>query len=681
MTDSNYTPLPTEPENAPQQLRRRHKHRSKGLPRLLRKLRRRTRQVAWGSLTLVVLALLAVLIVASLVVAADGTSRVQSSLTSLNRVLAGLNTKPRTEITLADFDRLDTSVNELVNNLQMARRQLGLFRPLSGLNSTLHAALTQLDASLDLALAAQEMLGGLRPTLFFLVSGNTQEQVAARISSGERMVELLQLGRGAFLRAAEHLNTARTILDQIDIRQLSPDLVLRIDSMVDYHQQLVQANDILLSGPELLNGVLGLDGERSYLVLSQNSDELRPSGGYISTFGWMTMRNGRITGYSYSPTTATSPNPPPAALASQVNVPDWWIRYSQPLYAAWDGSWYANFPQTAQMAMWYYNSGNNPRSPVDGVIAIDIIGFEQILDALGRVSVPGYEGYASVITTENFRDVVYTIRENRDGEHKRFVAALYQQIFQDWQEASADPRVGAQLLARMFEALQQKHIMFYFAEPELNRAVYALGWAGAQAPARENDYLLVADANLGNKSNRSIFRQWTHDVTIEADGSLLNRATVAYDYSDRVAARDPAVNPLYHGRLDYNNLLQVFVPPGSRLEATNLTRAPEVVTTDTHTIFVSRVTVPYDGAERFQFTYRTPPLVQAIGGYQRYRLLLQKQPGTLGDVASVQIKLPPNATIIGVNPAPLTSYNLDQPILEFRFTLDTDQWIELIYSQ
>src|SRR5690606_14409030 len=358
----------------------------------------------------------------------------------------------------------------------------------------------------------------------------------------------------------------------------------------------------------------------------------------------------------------------------------WWIRYGQPIYAAWDGSWYADFPSTARMAMWYYDSGNNPQSPVDGVIAIDIIGFEKILAALQRVVVPGY---AEVVTPDNFRQMVYDIRArgHSENEHKQFIAALYQQIFSQWQTASADPQISARLLGEMLEAVQQKHIMLYFADEQLNEAVNSLGWSGAQTPARDHDYLLVADANLGNKSNRSIFRQLTYDADIQADGTLRSRATISYDYSDRVASADPAVDPQYHGQLDYNNLLQVFVPLGSRIETTsNLPQPPRVVEADGHNIFVSRVSVPYDTSQRFQYSYATPPLVEKIGPYQRYRLLIQKQPGTNANPVNMQVTLPAGARPIGISPEPATSYQLDRPILEFRFMLDSDRWIEVIYQ-
>src|SRR5690606_12279684 len=132
----------------------------------------------------------------------------------------------------------------------------------------------------------------------------------------------------------------------------------------------------------------------------------RPSGGYLSTYGWMVMRNGRIVDYDYSATTTTSPNPPASTAELPFEIPDWWLQFRQPVYAAWDGSWSADFHSTAERAIWYYNAGNNPHAPVTGAIAIDIDGFEMILEALGPVSVPDYR---VTVSTNDFRNVIYDI--------------------------------------------------------------------------------------------------------------------------------------------------------------------------------------------------------------------------------------------------------------------------------
>ena len=638
------------------------------------------RLLPWRALVLSVLIMVIVLAVGQAVLIADASNNLEGSFRSLNRVMNTLGSKAGTELTLNDFNRLESSLGEVSRNLARMQQRTRLVAPLASLNPDWGIMLDSLEAGRALTTAGERMLAGLEPTIFFMVAGQDDGALAGGISSGERIVELLTIGRGQFISAADQLARARGIMDRMDLTGVSASLLLQLEDLETYYRQIADMNTLLLDAPELLTEALGLQETQRYLILAQNSDELRPSGGYISTYGWMTVRNGRIVDYSYSPSTVTSPFPPPSDLASEIPIPDWWIQPNQPITAAWDGSWYADFPATAAMARWYYNTGNNPQSPVNGVIAIDIYGFEAVLNILGRVRVPGYD---VVITPQNFREIVYDIRAFGEGElpHKRFVADVYRQIFSDWQAVSEQAQQNADLLGVALEALQQKHIMIYFPDERLAHAMDVLGWSGAQRPGVEHDYLMVADANLGNKSNRSILRQTTYDVQIRADGTLHGRTTIAYDYPSRLADQDPAVNPLYHGRLDYSNLLQVFVPAQSSIMATgNVQERVQAVAQDEHTILVSRVSVRYDDSARIRFEYETPPLIEQFGPYQRYRLLLQKQPGMGAEAVTVQVTLPPGARVVNTSPAPATSYRLEQLVLDFRLTLDADQWIEVTFE-
>jgi hypothetical protein len=330
------------------------------------------------------------------------------------------------------------------------------------------------------------------------------------------------------------------------------------------------------------------------------------------------------------------------------------------------------------MAAWYYDNGGNPHSPVDGVIGIDVAGFEYLLQGLGQVVVPEYN---EVVTADNFREVIYRIRAEGEAElaHKRFLAALYSEILSAWQ--SADQEVNIQVRGALLRALQEKHIMIYFTDDSLNQAIDVLGWSGKQNRGTDHDYLQVVDANLGNKADRSVIRQLTYDVEIMPDGTLHSRTAIAYDYSARVAEQDPAARP-EHGSINYNSILQVFVPANSVLTDTNNLRfEPTVVASDTHTDFVARIGVEYNQSERVQFAYTTPVLVERFDPYRRYKLVLQKQPGTLDELANVQITLPSSASVIHTSPQAAASYSLEQPILEFRVDLTTDQEIEVIYTQ
>jgi len=636
-----------------------------------------TQAVPWLSVLIIVIAAMIVTGAVVSSVFSYALNRVQNSLSGFQRVVRDVGNAANGDFTLEDFDRLYSSVLDLQSSIGFAKSQTALLRPLRSMRPEIDNTLMLIDAANGLVASADSMLNGMQPALSILFGRGDNEVLTARISQGERLVERLRIGRTAFVRAGEQLQTVRGWLDGMTLETIPVEYLFYVNQLNTYYELLTQTNEVLLNSPELLTAAFGLGDQQDYLILSQNSDELRPSGGYISTYGWLSVRNGRIVDYGYSPTTATSPNPPPANAVTAVTVPDWWIAYNSPIYAAWDGSWYADFPTTAQMALWFYDTGSNLHAPVDGVIAIDIFGFEAILAALGEVRIPGY---IEAVNASNFRQMIYDIRAE-DGEHKQFLAALYTQIFADWQDSISNPEVNQRMLGVLLQTLQEKHIMLYFNDPNLNESVQILGWAGNQSPEPQYDYLMTADANMGNKSNRSIIRQLSASVYIQLDGTAQNELTVAYDYSGQTAENDPAVDEAHHGPLDYQNLLQVFVPRTSVLTGTdNLDFDPVVEDTAQYSHFVADIVVEYDSSQQYEFRYTTPLVVEPVGNYRRYSLLIQKQPGTRGDLVNVQVFLPPGAALVDASPEPTASYTIDQTIVEFDLTLRADQWITITYA-
>jgi hypothetical protein len=73
-------------------------------------------------------------------------------------------------------------------------------------------------------------------------------------------------------------------------------------------------------------------------------------------------------------------------------------------------------------------------------------------------------------------------------------------------------------------------------------------------------------------------------------------------------------------------------------------------------------------------------LIEDLGNFQHYRLLIQKQAGAREQSANVQITFPETASIISSSPEADASYDLDNPILDYRLNLDSDQWIDVIYQ-
>ncbi len=645
-----------------------------------RSVKRLAKKIRWQYLLILCIALLALAGVGSLALVTDANARVQGSWSELQRILTTTAGGAYSDLKTDDFDRLNFALKNLTDTLETAQNQVGVFRFLSPIRKDIGATIETLTIAREVAYGASDMLSGMQPMIYFLLQLNSNQNTSTfQSSAGARAVELLRLGQGSLLNARNHFQSADERIKSLRMEDVPSSLVLTVQELISYEAELRNANTILLNTPDLLTKAMGLDDPQTYLVLAQNSDELRPSGGYISTYGWLSMRRLKITDFDYQPTSDKSPLPPPAALANNITVPAWWIQREKPIYTAWDGSWYADFPSTAKMAAWFYDNGQNPHAPVDGVIAIDIYGFEAILQGFGSITVPGYN---QVVTPANFREVVYQIRasDEPDAPHKRFLAAFYKELFKQWQSVS--PENSTAVFNAVFRALREKHIMLYFTESKLNDAIDLLGWSGKQDAATDHDYLMVADTNMGSKSNRSITRQLTYDVQIQSDNAVQSRTSIEYDFPASVAMKDPGFNLKNYTDINYFNTLQVFAPVGSKITATrNLQARVNTVTMPGYVDFVTLTKVDYDGTERFQFSYTTPAIVQKFGNYWRYRLLLQKQPGTVGDSVNVQITLPKNASVIKTSPEVAATYNLGQPILEFRTQLTTDQWIQVVFSK
>ena len=626
----------------------------------------------------IILTVLLVILTSLSVLVVDSTNRLQRASESLNRDLITISEKSATEITLDDIETLDESIADLLDLTERTRLFTLPLRPIATLNTDWRTSLQSLDVTRELALSAQTMLDGVQPVLVFVYSTET-ETPSTDMTSGARITDLLEFSVPNFELAAEHLEEAENRLNTIRLNNVSIEQVLRYDTLVNMYEQLGTYNNVLLNGADVLSTMLGIDDETSYLVLAQNNDEIRPSGGFIGSYGWFIVQNGRIVDFDYSPSDDNNPNPPPDDFVDTLDIPDWWIRYENPVYAAWDGSWHVDFSMTAELAATYYEAGNNPNSPIDAVIAIDIRGFELLLDVLGDVPVLSY---GVTVNRDNFRDVVYDIRSDGAAadEHKIFLAAVYQAIHSEW---SRLPETELpKLLAALLTGLQEKHILLYYTDNTAQAAIENLGWGGQQLSGNGYDYLLVADANIsGNKSNNSIQRSIAYDVEILLDGSINQRLAIQYDYLDTIAQDDAAVNPRYHGPLIYLNRLQLFTPAMSQLiESDNLQQVTSFETPD-HMQHVTRIQVNYDTTERFEFTYETPAVIEDIGRFSRYRLLIQKQPGVRDESVVVRVVLPPDAEFINASPETEAVFELEQISLDFFINLTSDQWIDVIFEQ
>lgn len=642
---------------------------------LQRRFRRSGRTMRWNGLRGLTLIFILVAIMTLAILIVFSLNRLTLASNNLNRVVINLSEQALTDTTLDDIETLDTALEDVLTYMTYSRIFMMPVRPIIALVPDGRASLKRLDIAYEMALASEEMLDGLQPALYFLIADEGNPS-SSRTTSGARVMELLEFGLINFDAADSHLEEASSILETVQLNRLSDRQILQYQEITAIHEQLETINRALSGSPIFIRELLGINHETSYLVLAQNNDEIRPSGGFIGSYGWMHVLNGNVNDFNYSPSDDNSPSPPRDDFAERLTIPEWWLRYQNPIVAAWDGSWHVDFSETAALAMAYYNEGDNPGAPVDAALAIDITGFEILLDVLGEVFIPESE---VTVTAENFRDVVYDIRAGGQSvdAHKEFLGDVYRAIQSDWSNLPSDelPR----LIEALLSALEQKHIMLYFDDANAQAVVDTLGWGGDLLETEGYDYILVADANLsGNKSNNSIQRSFSYDVNLLDDGSAEQRLAIQYDYLDRIARDDPAVNPEFHGPLLYLNRIQIFTPPTVENIGSSFASLQSFAGED-YTRHISSIQIDYDSTQRYDITYQTEDMVETTANLSHYRLLIQKQPGTRSETIDVRITLPDNSEPVFVFPETDAVYESTQVSVEYLFELESDTWIDIIY--
>ena len=187
------------------------------------------------------------------------------------------------------------------------------------------------------------------------------------------------VARAADLQAAAAaVHLAAQMLNEIDATRLVPRLSGPLSRLQPLTPLLTASFDGLALAPQLL----AQPEEHVILLLAQNNDELRPTGGFISSIGAVQIAQGF---------------PKLVPLADSYRVEDWDTPHLDPpeplrkymgidLWVTRDGNWWPDFPTSAQAVSDLFT--RNQGVPVTGVIAVNMQAAEMLLEALTPFQLP-----------------------------------------------------------------------------------------------------------------------------------------------------------------------------------------------------------------------------------------------------------------------------------------------------
>ncbi len=397
---------------------------------------------------------------------------------------------------------------------------------------------------------------------------------------------------------------------------------------------------------EQLPKLLGVDGPKKYLILMANSTELRMGGGFTTYAIVVEVKSGipkiikSVDTYFIDVDHFSLDN---------RNVPYFLRNYLRVnrLYARDALSVSPDFVEGVDLFMnryWNLHPGFGAAGvlpKVDGVIQVNTHLAESLLKVVGPVDVRGrsfltdqgtYKGFSD--TEFNSENIIYnleTIANSQLSEiqgRKDIINFLLESILDKVLNARSETILP---LAQTFlESLGSKDVMIYDFDPEVQKVMEELGYAGRVAvntPATQ-DYLFVVHSNFGAGKRDWIVKRETVKEVYKKNGKLYSKVSVEVTNPKAPEWWEPSWMYLYK---DY---LRVYVPNGSKLisTASSLNQDINAKQFDAEEFnkdfFEFFFNVPEGKKHTITMEYELPDTID----YDNYNLLIQKQSGTHGDI-------------------------------------------------
>lgn len=428
-----------------------------------------------------------------------------------------------------------------------------------------------------------------------------------------------------------------------------------------------------------------LVGDKNLLLLFENNNELRATGGFMGTFGGLELKDGAITKINVSSIydldgQLTEVIQPPQPL---LNLSDrWYLR---------DSNWFANFPDSAKKISSFYEreGGETP----DLILAVTPNLIVDWLKITGPIYLPKY---GVTLNSGNFveQTQVSTTQSNDlpTNAPKQFLADLVPLLLQ--KISGLDKNAFPQIVQSLQNNLNSKQIVIYSRDAQTQTQLSAFHWSGELSDT-DRDYVSVVSSNLGGtKTDLFVDQKINLTTSVAKDGTITNELDITR--TNKMPQLDQTNNLSF---------IRVYVPQGSKLisdigfDFKNLQYPSDInykIDNDVYnweknaitenltgtmigqeagkTFFGNWLNVDGGETKTVKLVYQLPFKINDV---DRYSLLLQKQIGAQNQQLNWTLNFP-NYQIAWENFSPdqLNTDNLNSAII-----LDKDYFLGMVLSK
>lgn len=505
-------------------------------------------------------------------------------------------------------------------------------------------------------------------------------QSLAALTAGDEKLSFSQLSRETkrgilkkIFEAAPELNGIKASLNlaEAGLEQVKAPAILFFlgDKINQLKRQISQAGFILAKAvplSQLIPALAGYPKEADYLVMLQNNDELRPTGGFLGTYGVLRVKDGDILSFNTHdiyhldmPLENKLNLEPPAPIKKYLNR-RWYLR---------DANWSPDWPAAAKTIERFYQTESGLNAPAEkipefaGVLALTPKLITDFLKITGPLKVEG-----QIYDQPNFQDLLpYRVEKGYEllgipaWQRKEVIGELSQELKIKIFDLPAER--WPEIVRAVISNLTEKNLMLYLFDGQLENLVIENGWAG-EIKNYYGDYLMVVDANLAAlKTDAVMSRSISYKVSEKA-GGLSAELTLNYAHNGQVDWKTSA----------YKSYTRIYAPPGSRLIKVNGYKGEEVDIGGEagKTWFGFYLTVAPGKIKSFMIEYELPAALKLNDSYGLY---IQKQPGK--ELERLSVDLSWRNIIKSYSPASLSMQKISPVRVKWEGDLSLDRSFEI----
>ena len=269
--------------------------------------------------------------------------------------------------------------------------------------------------------------------------------------------------------------------------------------------------------------IFGVYQPTKVLVLLQNNNELRPTGGFMGSYATFTIDKFKINyfrTYDIYDADGHVPNyvTPPEAIQTAFQLGSWRLR---------DANWDPDFPQSAKTILWFLEQAGIETPEI--LAAVNLSAVEKLFNILP------HDLYLSDYDLNVSADTLWDIAQQHSQsdffpgskQKKVFIYDLSKELINEFTKLSIANKV--KFVSTLTGIFKDKDVQVYSVNSEIQKTFSDLGWDGSLKksicpeliPLCTPERIEIVEANLGsNKSNCCVTRKVKLEV--EKNGQDIN---------------------------------------------------------------------------------------------------------------------------------------------------------------